>query len=492
MNIPYQKMEISEKELDCNSIQIIELIKDDIHKVVGICEISHEYFRIEDFNDNYDEYYPYFGDVYDFVKNYDEQNLDDIRKFLKDKIKTFKFLNIRPELIETSFYENSMTLSQFKAKAGLIILKFVNDFRDSYIEPIVYEVFCVDKQIKNANLKYSEIIRILIYTLNENIKKNRKSNIRLRLVSKLDSDSPYAIAYEFNKHQINILNEFSPLFQAYLQLDSYKAFNYIHQRESHTFSMELNFMIKYQLLSTYENFFFVKREISKEYALLDCDTKITTINELTIFGENFNEYDVTNDKKKSKDCAMPLSINFMHEKSGHYKYYLKNHDIDSPLIYYKELKIQIEISNIQNHYVGESGLIIQNFICNDKYIINALLTNFIFGDLLSDEYFGGSNFQKLVEKVKEKLDEFEQKNTITNINTKDNNDEIANETIQAYEFHEFQDHGDLIIDKNIDINYFKISSKENKIKRINICKYRKKKIIEKKNNLKNLNNKDNF
>ena len=77
--------------------------------------------------------------------------------------------------------------------------------------------------IKDVEITYIDIIRILVYTLNKRIVK--KANVELVFISKLKKNSPYVLAYEFNKHQIEILNEYSALFQAYLQFDSYIAYN---------------------------------------------------------------------------------------------------------------------------------------------------------------------------------------------------------------------------------------------------------------------------
>ena len=52
MNIPYQKIEIQENELINNSIQVCELIKNDIHKIAGIYDIS----SIEIDNYKYNDY----------------------------------------------------------------------------------------------------------------------------------------------------------------------------------------------------------------------------------------------------------------------------------------------------------------------------------------------------------------------------------------------------------------------------------------------------
>lgn len=184
---------------------------------------------------------------------------------------------------------------------------------------IIKEAADILFQIKEEKFEYNEIIRILLFTLEEKITKNSSNNLELKVVSKLNPNSPYAIAYNFNKEQINNLNEFNALFQAYLQLDSYQSYNYIFSRITHNFSLEMIFMLKYQLLSTYDKFFYIKRKDGNEFAYLDSKTKITVINEYTSFGKTFKEDEIgknTKDTKRIKDYAMPLSLHFMHKNGG--------------------------------------------------------------------------------------------------------------------------------------------------------------------------------
>ena len=202
------------------------------------------------------------------------------------------------------------------------------------------------------------------------------------------------------------LDEFSALFQAYLQMDSYPAFNYIHSEQSHTFSLELPFMIKTQLLFTYDEFFFITKIEDNNYAFIDVKTRITTINELNTLGKDYKENLVAKNPEEAKNYAFPISIDFMHEKGGHYKYSLKNHKDIVPVIYYRGLKAEIDVNTInkeENILNGESGGIIENFICKDKYILDALMSKHIFGEFLDKKYFEGKDFKLLINQIKEKL-----------------------------------------------------------------------------------------
>ena len=409
MNIPYQENEILEEELNTNSIQICELIRGNIHKIIGIYNINFFGINREQPCEYFDEFYQNFGDIYDMIINYSLKNSEIIQNTLINKTKSFSFQKIKQldkiDLTEVNYFEKEMTLSQFKTRVGLIICYYIDDYMDDEenLNKIIIEVFYMFNQINKENLGYYDIIRILIFILDEKIVNNSLSTVQLKLVSKLNSNSPYALAYNFNIEQINCLNEFSALFQAYLELDSYHAYNYIHNTITYNFSLELLFMIKYQLLSTYDKFFYVKRNKGNEFAYLESKTKITVINEYESFGENFKEKDIIKDPKKVNDYAMPLSFHFMHENGGHNKYDLKNEYFNPSCIYFRGLKIEIEARYHQGILIGESGRMIENFICDDKEIIQHLSTKFIFGEFFKKEYFNKKDFKNFISHIKQKL-----------------------------------------------------------------------------------------
>ena len=93
---------------------------------------------------------------------------------------------------------------------------------------------------------------------------------------------------------------------------------------------------------------------------------------------------------EARNCAVPMVINFSHEKSGHFKFMIKNEETSSPVIYFKGLRILLEIFVSNDKYSGETGKIIENFICEDTKIIDELSTHFIYGELLQKLYFSGN------------------------------------------------------------------------------------------------------
>ena len=493
MNIPYQEMIIPENQLKTNSIQICELTQYKMKRIIGIYDILNVFDEIENYNDYFDEYYENFGDIYEMIKYFTPLNFDNITQALKDKQKKFNKIHLEYNILDTNNFNKSLTLSQFKAWFGLIICLFIKMKNNltTDIKKIIKETLSIYLEIQNKNLKYIDIIRIIIYSLDEKILKNSNFNLELKFISELDKNSPYFLAFEFNKKQIESLNEFHPLFQAYLQLDSYKAYNYLHSTETHTFSLELVFMLKYQLLSTFEDFFFVKREDNDEYSLLHNNTRITVINELTTLGINYKESEVIKDPNKAKNYAMPLYIDFLHEKGGHYKFSLKNKDDISPCIYFKELRAEIEVSYISNKGLllyGESGRIIENFICKDKKIIDALSSKFIFGELLDNKYFGGKDFTELVNAVKNKLQIEEEKekekenekkyDKKKNKNVDKDVNNIKNKNDILLDFPSSGKIGDMIFDVNKIKRNIMMSKEEKEIKYKENLMNRKKKIMD--------------
>lgn len=439
MNVPYQDMEIEEDEFNSNSIQVCELRKGKYQKIAAIYDIFYNVKDKETENNYFDEYDEQFGDIYDNIRIHNTLNDKKTKENIKKKYNIYKN-NKHKSFLDINDYQKSLTLSRFKAWFGLIICESLSlaykasksesdEESDSEydinldIKEIVETAQSTLTTIEDAELKYIDIIRIIIFVLIRKAGKDYDSSLKLVLVSELKEKSPYLLAYNFNKSQIMNLNEFSTLFQAYLQKDSYQAFNYIHSEQSHTFSLELPFMIKTQLLFTYDEFFFITKTEDNKYASIDVKTRITTINELNTLGKDYKENLVTKNLEDAKNYAFPISIDFMHEKGGHYKYSLKNHKDTVPVIYYRGLKAEIEVNSINkevNILNGESGGIIENFICKDKYILDALITKHIFGEFLDKKYFEGKDFKLLINGVKEKLKKYSETNK-TIIDIKDKN-----------------------------------------------------------------------
>ena len=352
-------------------------------------------------NSFFNEYYPDFGDIYNLILDSSINNMKKIIEILNQKMKKFNKIEFLYPINNIHYFEETLTLSQFKAWFGLIICFYMN-YNGTEISQLrnLKEIVYIISSILEENVNHYDFIRILIFLITERITNKNESNVELKFVSHLDEFSPYLLAYKFNIEQIENLNEYTPLFQAYLQFNSFEAFNYIFDKKSYTFSLEMNFMIKHRLLSAYENFFIVEKVSNRENAYLDDKTKITVINEVSIFNDNKKDINTIITDEDAQNCAVPLVINFPHEKSGHFKFILKNDYQSSPIIYFKGIRTELEIIIKEGYINGETGNIIENFICDDREIIKELSTHFIYGKLLESKYFNG-NDDELKRAVKE-------------------------------------------------------------------------------------------
>ena len=141
----------------------------------------------------------------------------------------------------------------------------------------------------------------------------------------------------------------------------------------------------------------------------------------------------------------------MHENGGHYKFKIKNHNFNSSYIYFRGLKIELELANYNSIIVGESGRIIENFICKDKNIIKILSSLIIFGEFFKIEYFNKKDFKNLIRGVIQKYnsskckDNIEINNVIETVNKTEknyNNNDIFNALKNTNHFVKI---GDIII-----------------------------------------------
>ena len=127
--------------------------------------------------------------------------------------------------------------------------------------------------------------------------------------------------------------------------------------------------------------------ISNRY---DCENyvNITLINEKSLFNEKDSE------TLSGKDNALPISMEFFHEKDSHSKKNLKNLYTESPLYCYKDNQIDV-LSE------AEDGRFIESIIGENNFILELKNPKNKLGDLMKEEYFIGENFEQLFNKFKE-------------------------------------------------------------------------------------------
>ena len=204
-------------------------------------------------------------------------------------------------------------------------------------------------------------------------------------------DNSYFLAFEFNKKVINNLTEESALTTGYIQINSYILNNYFleESEKSYTFSNEPIPLMKYHLLMNYDNFIFINSKKPNKYFKINAEqdnlNRITFINELCLFGTNSSEH------LTGKNYALPISIEFFHEKDSHSKKGFKNLRIESPLICYCNKKI---IKRDE----PEDGKFIESLIGDITFIKTLKESENRLGELMKIEYFIEKDFIKLHEK----------------------------------------------------------------------------------------------
>ena len=149
---------------------------------------------------------------------------------LNQKITKFNKIEFIYDLCDINFYENTMTLSQFKTWLGLIICYYMSFFAKNQLKTL-NKIEFIFGLILEENISHYDFIRIFIFLIKEIIINNNVANVELIILSQLDKLSPYLLAYQFNIEQINNLEECDLLFQAYLQLDSFETYNYIKKKK---------------------------------------------------------------------------------------------------------------------------------------------------------------------------------------------------------------------------------------------------------------------
>ena len=236
LNIPYQNMKIQEKLFFNNSIQVNELILNNDHEILCINDISSVVIKKPHLTSFFNQYYPYFGDIYDQIMICNPINTENIIKILNKKISKFNEIEFEYDYNDINLFDNILTQSQFKTWLGLIVCYYMSIFANKQAT-VLSQIVYVFSLIWRENLSYYDFIRIFAFLSKEIITSNNNAT-KLIMVNKLDKLSPYLLAYQFNKELIKDLNEYHPYFQAYLQFASLEAYNYIHSKKSYTFSLE--------------------------------------------------------------------------------------------------------------------------------------------------------------------------------------------------------------------------------------------------------------
>ena len=228
-----------------------------------------------------------------------------------------------------------------------------------------------------------------------------KQNPTLLLLAAEDSKySAYYKAEEFNLKEIENINEFSRLFPAYLQMNSYIFLNYLLNEESYSFSIEPLFILKKHLMSNYEGFFLLENHNNDIIAWTESDVQITVLNEYNLFQRTNENPSQIKDEKILKNHTFGISVVLRHEKNSHQKKNQKNRYVNSPIYFCIDGGIESYIYQKDNNKCfGEDGIIVESFITKNRKIIISLAKDFIYGELLDINLFVDKNFNSLFSKA---------------------------------------------------------------------------------------------
>lgn len=423
VNIPFQnevdeiilkthnvkKDEDKGKKSSCdNSLLVCETFNNDnksnIYGIFKMREISNNIPLALNSNAFLDFYYNNYGDIYDKVKN--ARNNDESVKIIEECEKkeiTDDLLKINNNL---SYYED-ITNCQLKTRLGILIIQCFKIDKNEGLSEKLEDLRDIQKHIdiiENNKNKFNnnQILRIFSYLIKRNILESLKTKLVLISDLKHDCYSPYYMANSFNLKEIDEINEYSKLFQGYLQMDSHILYNYIILDISYSLSIEPLFIVKYHLKSNYEGFFFKENLRNDVIAWTENKLNVIVINEYNLFEKSkYKQYSYIQNEIDSKSHAFGISIVFRHESNSHKKKNLKNSLVASPIHYCDNGKIKKLYYKENGQLKGEDGVLIESLITSDQNIILSLAKDFIYSDLFDITLFIGKDFTKLLTKMEE-------------------------------------------------------------------------------------------
>ena len=297
-----------------------------------------------------------------------------------------------------------------------------------------YDIHSFIKKIEKIKNQFSnnQILRIFSYFMKRTIGEKVKTNLFVLSNLTKDSHSPYYLAIKFNLEEIDNMNEYSKIFQGYLQKDSFILYNYQKKAYSYSLSIEPLFIVKYHLRSTYEGFFFTENIINDKLAWKDKYLNVIVINDLNLLEKSkYNEILYVEDENDSKHHAFGISMILRHESNSKKEKY-------SP-IYYCDNGETKEIRYKENNiFKGEDGLMIESLILDDLNLIISLVKDFIYGNLLEVKYFIGKDFSEFEKKIlqirKDNENYFRALNEGKKSNEQNNYDEIKRRSLKTGTF----------------------------------------------------------
>ena len=403
LNIPKQKIYNEKKEIiniKSNSIQICEFFKDKEFLTLGVFNIEEIELNDLKSNDIFDDYYEQFGNIINefsvHLKNEEYINQ------CKSKYEACTLDKTNSILLQ--YFKEEITLSQYKTRIGYLICHFLY-FHKNISLKLEIALLSILSNLERYETSLFKKLRIIFFYLRQIILlKNKNIYFHFLPNSENQDNDPYLLGYKFNIEELQNMDEFSRLFFAYLQLDSFILYNYFIEQSTYSFSLEPLHIMKYHLIQNYDEFYFIDRNNPDKYACQTCDEKITVINENSLF---MNKIQFFNDKmegknlEESKNYAWSISMENRHKRNSHQKRANKIQRKNSSTYFCRDLKYFEIVKDEKEPTVGESGRMVKSFISPEPEFIKELKIQSIYGDLLNYKYFIGNDFKNLFEKIKE-------------------------------------------------------------------------------------------
>ena len=343
-------------------------------------------FNFTNFEDN---------DVSIFVLMFYYCEFQELNKFQADKEKEYKIIDLLDFLSdfnkEYEKYINEIEDLKIDLKDKLLLIKaYNNKFIDSFM--LGYQI------------DYITII---------DIEREKKSN-------------PYIKSLKFIKNIIMNIKEESRLFEVFLYLDSEIIENILIKSdikaegaievygENNKLSKNpteygINMITVDEIINHLLNLiprYIIRIDTRLKFNVnFDPNTKIMILNERQLFNSSSKGLNKTFTKEKVSDkYIMPITIKILHELFGHGKQRLSNDDAKSPQEYrdskhnYKRISIKKKMSDNKEIIFPESGVVLENFISEDRKVLNWLKKIHPFEEvkcLFDTSLWIDNNFEKL-------------------------------------------------------------------------------------------------
>lgn len=344
----------------------------------------------------------------------------------------YKDVNNGVELFHLYYYINEFEfINNIQVKENAIY-KF-NEYHKIMNDNHEIENFLYNSLIKDENLNELdkiELLRTLILFFQKTLfAKNITFQISYINLEQINKNNPYFKAITLLKDIISKIDEDSGLFEVFLYFDSGIIQNYLEKENNKefiykdVFGQYVNYKyedfrteyglsilnaneIKDHLLNLLPKSIIRLESNIKFRAYYESRTKIMIINELIMFKKSILALDKIYNSDESDEYVIPIAMEILHEMMDHGKIRLNdNNYIKSPIQYkdknndFKPKFAKTIIKNNVSYPIGESGIVLENYISENKDIIKLLKTPFKDNITLIDSSFWVKNNFESLEKV---------------------------------------------------------------------------------------------